>query len=280
MNIKRKLDIVVISDVHLGTYGCEAKKLLNYLNSIEPKHIVLNGDIVDIWQFKKRFFPKSHMKVIKKLMSLSADGVRVTYITGNHDELLRKFTDSQIGNISIVNKLLLDIDGKKMWFFHGDVFDISIQKAKWIAKLGGWGYDLLIVLNRWVNWFLEKRGKERYSFSQKIKNNVKGAVKYINDFEKTASDLAIEKEYDYVVCGHIHQPTIEVKTNSKGSTTYMNSGDWVENYTALEYCLKRWKLYKYTSDKLAPFVADDDLKQMNTQDLIAAITIIEQPEEE
>lgn len=280
MNIKRKLDIVVISDVHLGTYGCEAKKLLNYLNSIEPKHIVLNGDIVDIWQFKKRFFPKSHMKVIKKLMSLSADGVRVTYITGNHDELLRKFTDSQIGNISIVNKLLLNIDGKKMWFFHGDVFDISIQKAKWIAKLGGWGYDLLIVLNRWVNWFLEKRGKERYSFSQKIKNNVKGAVKYINDFEKTASDLAIEKEYDYVVCGHIHQPTIEVKSNSKGSTTYMNPGDWVENFTALEYRLKRWKLYKYTSDKLAPFVADDDLKQMNTQDLIAAITIIEQPEEE
>ena len=280
MNIKRKLDIVVISDVHLGTYGCEAKKLLTYLNSIEPKHIVLNGDIIDIWQFKKRFFPKSHMKVIKKLMSLSADGVRVTYITGNHDELLRKFTDSQIGNIAIVNKLLLEIDSKKMWFFHGDVFDISIQKANWIAKRGGWGYDLLIVLNRWVNWILEKRGKERYSFSQKIKNNVKGAVKYINDFEKTASDLAIEKEYDYVVCGHIHQPTIEVKTNSKGSTTYMNSGDWVENFTALEYSLKRWILYKYTSDKLAPFVADDDLKQMNTQDLIAAITIIEQPEEE
>ena len=173
MNIKRKLDIVVISDVHLGTYGCEAKKLLTYLNSIEPKHIVLNGDIIDIWQFKKRFFPKSHMKVIKKLMSLSADGVRVTYITGNHDELLRKFTDSQIGNIAIVNKLLLEIDSKKMWCFHGDVFDISIQKAKWIAKLGGWGYDLLIVLNRWVNWILEKRGKERYSFSQKIKNNVK-----------------------------------------------------------------------------------------------------------
>ena len=107
MNIKRKLDIVVISDVHLGTYGCDAKKLLNYLNSIEPKHIVLNGDIIDIWQFNKRYFPKSHMKVIKKLMTLSSNGTKVTYITGNHDELLRKFTDTEIGNISIVNKLLL-----------------------------------------------------------------------------------------------------------------------------------------------------------------------------
>ena len=275
MNIKRKLDIVVISDVHLGTYGCDAKKLLNYLNSIEPKHIVLNGDIIDIWQFKKRYFPKSHMKVIKKLMTLSSNGTKVTYITGNHDELLRKFTDTEIGNISIVNKLLLKIDGKKIWFFHGDVFDISIQKAKWIAKLGGWGYDLLIVLNRFVNWMLEKQGKERYSFSQKIKNNVKGAIKYINDFEETASDLAIDNGYDYVVCGHIHQPTIETKTSSKGSTVYMNSGDWVENFTALEYRLKRWKLYKYESDKLAPFFVDDDLKQMNTQDLIAAITIME-----
>ena len=275
MNIKRKLDIVVISDVHLGTYGCDAKKLVNYLNSIEPKHIVLNGDIIDIWQFNKRYFPKSHMKVIKKLMTLSSNGTKVTYITGNHDELLRKFTDTEIGNISIVNKLLLKIDGKKIWFFHGDVFDISIQKAKWIAKLGGWGYDLLIVLNRFVNWMLEKQGKERYSFSQKIKNNVKGAIKYINDFEETASDLAIDNGYDYVVCGHIHQPTIETKTSSKGSTVYMNSGDWVENFTALEYRLKRWKLYKYESDKLAPFFVDDDLKQMNTQDLIAAITIME-----
>ncbi|RNC87323.1 MAG: UDP-2,3-diacylglucosamine diphosphatase [Winogradskyella sp.] len=279
MNLKRKLDVVVVSDVHLGTYGCNAKKLLNYLNSIEVKHLVLNGDIIDIWQFKKRYFPKSHLKVIKKIMDLSANGTKVTYITGNHDEMLRKFTDTEIGNISIVNKLLLNLDGKKTWIFHGDVFDVSIQKAKWIAKLGGWGYDLLIVLNRWVNWYLQQRGKERYSFSQKIKRNVKGAVKYIGDFEKTASDLAIQNGYEYVICGHIHQPTIEVKTNSKGSTTYLNSGDWVENFTALEYRLKRWKLYNYNNDKLIPFAPDEELKSIDTKDLIAAITIVKQPEE-
>ncbi len=108
MNLKRKVEIVVISDVHLGTYGCHAKQLLTYLNSIEPKKLILNGDIIDIWQFKKRYFPKSHLRVIKKIMDFAANGVEVVYITGNHDEMLRKFTDSEIGNISIVNKLVLE----------------------------------------------------------------------------------------------------------------------------------------------------------------------------
>jgi UDP-2,3-diacylglucosamine pyrophosphatase LpxH len=139
LNLKRKVEIAVISDVHLGTYGCHAKQLLTYLNSIEPKKLILNGDIIDIWQFKKRYFPKSHLSVIKKIMDFASNGVEVIYITGNHDEMLRKFADTSIGNISIVNKLVLNLDGKRAWFFHGDVFDISIQNAKWLAKLGGWG---------------------------------------------------------------------------------------------------------------------------------------------
>jgi len=277
LKIKRKVEIAVISDVHLGTFGCHAKQLLTYLNSIEPKKLILNGDIIDIWQFKKRYFPKSHLSVIKKIMDFAANGTEVIYITGNHDEMLRKFTDTEIGNISIVNKLVLDLDGKKAWFFHGDVFDISIQNAKWLAKLGGWGYDLLILINRLTNWCLDKLGKERYSLSKKIKNSVKGAVKYISDFEKVATDLAIENGYDYVICGHIHQPKMLIKGNKYGKTTYLNSGDWVENFTALEYQFKRWKVYSYNKDKLAPFFADEDIKEMNTQDLIAAITIVEQP---
>ncbi|GAB5566024.1 MAG: UDP-2,3-diacylglucosamine diphosphatase [Winogradskyella sp.] len=277
LNLKRKVEIAVISDVHLGTYGCHAKQLLTYLNSIEPKRLILNGDIIDIWQFKKRYFPKAHMSVIKKIMDFAANGTEVIYITGNHDEMLRKFTDCEIGNISIVNKIVLELDGKKAWFFHGDVFDISIQNAKWLAKLGGWGYDLLILLNSGVNWFLEKSGKERYSLSKKIKNTVKGAIKYINDFETVATDLAIENGYDYVVCGHIHQPKMIVKENKHGKTTYLNSGDWVENFTALEYQFKRWKIYNYDEDKLAPFHADEDIKEMDVKDLIAAITIVEPP---
>ena len=198
------------------------------------------------------------------------------YITGNHDEVLRKFSDTTIGNISIVNKKVLNLDGKKAWFFHGDVFDVSIQNARWLAKLGGYGYDMLILLNRLVNWGLQRMGKEKYSISKKIKNGVKSAVKYISDFEKVVSDLAIENGYDYVVCGHIHQPKMLIKENKHGKTTYLNSGDWVENFTALEYQFKRWKIYNYNSDKLAAFNADEDIKEMDIKDLIAAITIVEQ----
>lgn len=276
MKLKRKVEIAVISDVHLGTYGCHAKQLITYLNSIEPKHLILNGDIVDIWQFSKRYFPKSHLKVIKKIMDFASEGTKVTYITGNHDEMLRKFTDTTIGNITITNKKVLELDGKKAWFFHGDVFDVSIQKAKCLAKLGGYGYDILILINRLLNWCLETLGKERYSLSKRIKNSVKGAVKYISDFENVVSDLAIEKGYDYVVCGHIHQPKMLIKENKHGKTTYLNSGDWVENFTALEYQFKRWKIYNYNSDKLSAFFADEDIKEMEIKDLIAAITIVDQ----
>lgn len=276
MKIKRKIEIAVISDVHLGTYGCHAKHLLTYLNSIEPKKLILNGDIIDIWQFKKRYFPKSHLQVIKKIMNMASDGVEIIYITGNHDEMLRKFSDTKIGNISIVDKLVLDLDGSKAWFFHGDVFDVSIQNAKWLAKLGGYGYDILILLNRIVNWSLERFGKERYSLSKKIKDSVKTAIKYINDFENVATDLAIENEYDYVICGHIHQPKMLTKENKYGKTTYLNSGDWIENFTALEYQFKRWKIYNYDNDKLRAFYIDEDVKDMEVKDLIAAITIVEQ----
>lgn len=275
MKTKRKVEVVVISDVHLGTYGCNAKQLLTYLNSINPKKLVLNGDIVDIWQFSKRYFPKSHLKVIKKIMDFAADGVEVVYITGNHDEMLRKFSGTTIGNISIVDKLVLDLDGKKGWFFHGDVFDISIQNAKWLAKLGGYGYDVLILLNRLINWMLTKLGKERYSLSKKIKNSVKGAVKFINNYETVITDVAIDNGYDYVVCGHIHQPKMEIRENKYGTTVYLNSGDWVENFTALEYQFKRWKIYNYHNDKLSPFFADEDVKDMEIKDLIAAITIVD-----
>lgn len=278
MKIKRKLEIVVISDVHLGTYGCHAKHLLTYLNSIEPKKLILNGDIIDIWQFSKRYFPKSHLKVIKKLMTMASNGVEVIYITGNHDDMLRKFSNTTIGNISIVDKAVLELHGKKAWFFHGDVFDMSIQHAKWLAKLGGYGYDALTLINRVFNWYLEKRGKERYSISKKVKNGVKGALKYISDFEKVASELAIENGYDYVVCGHIHQPKMERFQNKHGQTTYLNSGDWIENFTALEYQFKRWKIYNFSKDKLAPFIIDDDVNEIENleiQDLIAAITIVD-----
>ena len=245
---KRKVEIAIISDVHLGTFGCHAKELCQYLSSIKPKILILNGDIIDIWQFRKSYFPESHQKVIKKIISLSTKGTRIYYLTGNHDELLRKFTDLNIGNLSLLNKLVLDIDGKKAWIFHGDVFDATISNAKWLAKLGGWSYDFLILFNRFLNWFLVKLKKEPYSLSKRIKDNVKSAVKFITNFEQICIDLAIEKKYDFVICGHIHEPKIKSVEKNKGKTTYLNSGDWIENLTALEYNCGKWKIHKYNPE--------------------------------
>jgi len=248
---KRKVDVVVISDVHLGTYGCHAKELLQYLKSIKPGKVILNGDIIDIWQFSKRYWPKSHMQIIKQITNWIVQGVPVYYITGNHDEMLRKFVGFHMASFKVVNKLVLKLDGKRAWFFHGDVFDITMQYSKWLAKLGAIGYDLLIILNRAANFVYQKMGRGSVSMSKKIKNSVKGAVKFINDFEHTAAEIAISNGYDYVVCGHIHQPEMRSIEHNGDSVAYLNSGDWVENLTALEYYDKKWHLYSYHGDSHA-----------------------------
>lgn len=246
---KRPLDICVVSDVHLGTYGCHAKELNKYLKKINPRVLILNGDIIDIWQFSKRYWPEAHMKVIQRIVKMINNGTQVYYLTGNHDEMLRRFANFELNNFKIDNKLVLEMDGKKMWFFHGDVFDITMKNSKWLAKLGGWGYDMLILLNRFVNFIsvnILRRGK--VSLSKKIKSGVKQAIKFIDDFEQTAIEIAIDNGYDYVACGHIHQPVIKEVTTAKGSVTYLNSGDWVENLTALEYVNGGWKIFNFLTD--------------------------------
>ncbi|HUN04830.1 MAG TPA: UDP-2,3-diacylglucosamine diphosphatase, partial [Niabella sp.] len=141
--------------------------------------------------------------------------------------------------------LVLDLDGKKHWFFHGDIFDVTMQHSKWLAKLGAVGYDSLILLNSMVNYALNLLGKEKMSFSKKIKAKFKDAVKFINNFEQTAANLAINNGYYYVVCGHIHQPEKRKIANEVGEVTYLNSGDWVENLTALEYDHGKWDIFRY-----------------------------------
>lgn len=245
---KRVVELVVISDVHLGTYGSRAEELNNYLNSINPKTLVLNGDFIDIWQFNKHYFPTSNMQVIKTITSMLSNGTTIYYITGNHDEMLRKFNGFSIGDFHIVNKLVLNLDAGKAWLFHGDVFDTAMKHSKWIAKLGGKGYDLLIALNTLVNWFSEKLGKGRVSLSKKVKDSVKGVLKHVNNFEETAAEIAIENAYDFVVCGHIHQPAIKEINLKAGKVMYLNSGDWIENLTALEYSNKEWTLKRYNEN--------------------------------
>ncbi|MFN5346238.1 MAG: UDP-2,3-diacylglucosamine diphosphatase [Bacteroidota bacterium] len=264
---RREIDVLVLSDIHLGTYGCHAKELVSYLKTIKPKVIILNGDIIDIWQFSKNYFPKSHLKVVKQIIRFASKGVPVHYITGNHDELLRRFVGFKLGNLSIENKLILELDGKKAWVFHGDVFDVTMQHAKWLTKLGAIGYDTLILLNRFTNFILEKTGREKISLSKKIKNSVKKAVKFINDFEQICADIAIAKKYDYVVCGHIHHPEIKTINNEDGNVIYLNSGDWIENLTALEYNKGQWSIYKHDQANTVEVSEEDELSHLNNKDL-------------
>jgi UDP-2,3-diacylglucosamine pyrophosphatase LpxH len=259
---KREVDIVVISDVHLGTYGCQAKELLRYLKSIKPKILILNGDIIDIWQFSKSFWPEDHMKVVRRILKFVTDGVPVYYLTGNHDEMLRKFADFNLGSFQLLNKVLLNIDGKKAWIFHGDVFDAV-------------GYDTLILINSFANWFLTAMGRQKMSFSQKIKSKFKDAVKFINHFEQTAADLAVDKNYDYVICGHIHHAEIRQiqGTDRAGSVLYLNSGDWVESLTALEYMNGEWKVYQYRPEDYKGDAEDDD--KTDSEDLDAKMNVMD-----
>jgi UDP-2,3-diacylglucosamine pyrophosphatase LpxH len=247
---KRPLDVVVLSDVHLGSYGCRAKELVSYLKSISPNILILNGDIIDGWQFSKHFFPSAHMQVIKEVMQMITKGTRVFYITGNHDEMMRKYSDIQIGNFTLTDKLVLEIDNKMTWIFHGDVFDNTTKSsAKFLAKLGSKGYNILIRFNRFINFILQLFGQERVSISKMVMAGVNKAVSKINDFEMIAAELAIEKKYDYVICGHIHKPQKKIVKNENGKVTYLNSGDWVEHCTALEYQNNEWNIFEYDEKK-------------------------------
>lgn len=244
---RRKIDICVISDVHLGSYGCHAEQLNKYIKTINPEKLILNGDIFDGYVFNKNYFPNSHFEFVRNVMTLLKNGTEIYYLIGNHDDFMREFDEISMLNLHKLDKLVLEVDGKKCWFFHGDVFDISMQGklGKTVSKIAGQAYDWIIVMNRWVNNLLKMFGRQPYSLSKKIKDSVKKAVKYVADFEQMSCEHAIKQGYDYVINGHIHQPKIMEYKNQEGKVVYLNSGDWVENLTALEYHDGEWKIYQF-----------------------------------
>lgn len=257
----REIDILVLSDIHLGTYGCHAKELLKYLKTVKPKQVILNGDIIDIWQFSKKYWPKSHMKVIKRFVKYITNEIPVYYITGNHDEMLRKFTDFDMGSFHLRNELVLTIDGKKTWFFHGDLVDVSMRYSKMLAKIGGKSYDMLVLVNRAINYLFSKKEANKIQFSSQIKQSVKRAIKFISDYEKVSVEIAVAKQYDAVVCGHIHQPKIQEYELDDKTVTYINSGDWVESLTSMEYYDGAWHLYKYVQDPIIKTVLEEETEE-------------------
>ena len=243
---KRTVEAVVVSDLHLGTYACRAREFISYLQSISPRLLILNGDIIDGWQFSKHYFPSTHIQVIQEIIGLISAGTRVIYITGNHDEALRRYSDINIGNFQLTDKIVIEINGKMTWVFHGDVFDHATKKqAKFWNKLGSNGYAALLAFNKIINKVMKWLGREPLSLSKRVMSQFHKRVVNIDSFETMIAELAIEKKYDCVICGHIHQPQKRVYSNAKGSVTYLNSGDWVEHMTSLEYYENEWRLFSF-----------------------------------
>lgn len=269
---KRRLEIAVLSDIHLGSYACHAEELLTYLSSIDPKILILNGDIIDAKRMRNNYFPPAHLKVIKKIFSLAAKGTVVHYITGNKDEPFRKIDDIYMGTIQVSNRLSLKLNGKNTLFFHGDIFDFSFRHSHWLLIFGETGFDTLLKLAKLKTKVLGLFGKKNKPFSNPELDYGERDPSQISLFENNVVKMAVNHHYDHVVCGHSHSPNKQLFETKKGECLYLNSGDWVKHMTALEYSFKRWKLYRYENDKLASFYMDEELKSMNMNELIATIT--------
>jgi len=241
----REIEVAVISDIHLATHACKPKKVLKYLKSIQPKILVLNGDIIDSWRFSRNYFPKQQLKVIRQLIKMMEKGIQVFYITGNHDEFLRKFSPTQIGKLKIVNPLIVDLSGLKTWIFHGDIFDKTIHKTKWLAKLGAATYGMLTILNQLVNRFLVWIGKPEIIIYKNIKRYTAREKINPSSFESAIGNAAFQQGYQTVICGHTHIPKEKTILVTGETVNYLNCGDWIEHFTAAEYCNSNWSLYYY-----------------------------------
>jgi UDP-2,3-diacylglucosamine pyrophosphatase LpxH len=233
-----KYQVIIVSDLHLGTKDSKAEEFLEFIDNHPTNLLILNGDIIDGWALNRGAkWKKYHTKVISKLLKLS-NKTRIIWIRGNHDEFIQEFIGSHFGNIEIKEDYVLeysehieyDIWIRRCYYvFHGDVIDIFITKYKWLSKIGAVGYDFALWLNRWYNRYRKWRNLPYQSISQKIKAGVKQATMYINDYETAALKMAEKKGCDGVICGHIHQPENRI-INGKH---YLNSGDWVENMSAI-----------------------------------------------
>ncbi len=220
-----------ISDIHLGTSGCQANYLLDFLRHNDSEYLYLVGDIIDGWQLKKGWYwPQAHNDVVQKIMRKARKGTQVVYIPGNHDEAARQFCDLAFGDIQVRGEAFhTTLAGKRLWIVHGDLFDGVIQHAKWLAYLGDSAYTLILLLNRWFNRIRSRLGFQYWSLSQYLKHQVKNAVNFISSFENAMTDEARRRGCDGVVCGHIHKAEIR----DIDGVLYCNDGDWVESLSAL-----------------------------------------------
>ncbi len=239
---------VFISDIHLGTAGCQAKALLGFLKAHPSDYLYLVGDIVDGWQLRRRWYwPQSHNDVVQKLLRRARKGCKVVFIPGNHDEFARGFLGHEFGGIMVRKEVVhVTADGRRLWVTHGDYFDGVIQCAKWLALLGDNLYEFTLKLNRYLNSLRARLGLPYWSLSAYLKQKVKTALNYVTDFEEAVANEARSQGHDGVVCGHIHR----AEMRDIGGTLYCNDGDWVESRSALvEHHDGRLELLYWNDDR-------------------------------
>jgi UDP-2,3-diacylglucosamine pyrophosphatase LpxH len=248
---KTRYRAVFISDLHLGTPGCQAVALLDFLKSHTSDHLYLVGDIVDGWQLRRRWYwPQSHNDVVQKLLRRARKGCRVVFVPGNHDEFARGFIGHQFGGIDVVEDAVHTMaDGRQLWVTHGDYFDGVIQCAKWLAYVGDNAYEFTLKLNRYLNHLRAKFGLPYWSLSAYLKHKVKKALNYVTDFEVAVANEARRLGHQGVVCGHIHR----AEMRDINGILYCNDGDWVESRTALvEHHDGRLELLHWEAEQTVP----------------------------
>jgi UDP-2,3-diacylglucosamine pyrophosphatase LpxH len=228
---KERYRTVWISDLHLGTPGCQAQALLHFLKHVESDHLFLVGDIIDGWQLRRQWYwPQAHNDVVQKLLRKARKGTRVIFIPGNHDEFARRYLGHNFGGIDVAEEWIHETaDGRKLWVMHGDLFDGVIQCAKWLAHVGDSLYEFTLKLNRYLNSLRARMGLPYWSLSKYLKHKVKRAVSYVGDFEQAVAREARKRGVQGVVCGHIHHAELR----DIDGILYCNDGDWVESLTAL-----------------------------------------------
>jgi UDP-2,3-diacylglucosamine pyrophosphatase LpxH len=226
-----RLRTLWISDLHLGTPGCRASALLDFLKHTECETLFLVGDIIDGWQLRRQWYwPQAHNDVIQKLLRKARKGTRVIYIPGNHDEFARRYVNHDFGGVEVAHEWIhLTADGRKLWVTHGDLYDGVIQCAKWLAHVGDTLYEITLRLNRYLNSLRARLGLPYWSLSKYLKLKVKRAVSYVGDFEAAVAREARQRGVQGVVCGHIHHAELR----QIDGILYANDGDWVESLTAL-----------------------------------------------
>jgi UDP-2,3-diacylglucosamine pyrophosphatase LpxH len=222
---------IFLSDIHLGTKGCKAEYLLDFLRYNEAETLYLVGDIVDGWRLKKSWYwPQAHNDVVQKLLRKARKGTNLIYVPGNHDEALRNYTGIHFGGVLVASDYIHETaDGKRLLVLHGDAFDGVVKYAKWLALLGDWAYNVMLQVNTWFNRARRTLGFGYWSLSAYLKNKVKNAVQFVDDFETAVAEEARRRQVDGVVCGHIHK----AEMREIGGILYINDGDWVESCTAL-----------------------------------------------